>query len=104
MSKTYNERMAQRIREILPEDTEFDILADPPHWKGYIFVEHPSGAEIFVKPWVRDKRSAVTEDMVQETLRSVAYKLLPKTYYTAKWQAINREAHALWVAQTGIEL
>lgn len=104
MSKTYNERMARRIREILPDDTEFEIIADPPYWEGYIFVAHPNGAKTFVNPWVRDKRSAVTEDAVRESLRSVAYKLLPQTYYTAKWQAINREAHALWVAQTGVEL
>lgn len=104
MSKTYNERLADAIREILPADTEFEVMADPPHWEGYIFVIHPNGVDTFVSPWARDKRAAVTEDVVQDTLRSVARKLLPRHYYTPKWQALNKEAHGSWVAQTGLEL
>lgn len=104
MSKTYCERLADRIREILPADTEFEVMADPLYWRGYVFVMHPNGADTFVRPWARDKRAVITDDMVQETLRSVAYKLRPQAYYTETWQALNQEAYDLWVAQTGIEL
>lgn len=104
MSKTYNARLADALREALPDDTEFVIEADPESWTGYISVSHPNGAHTFIQPWARDKRAAVTEDAVRESLRSVAYKLLPHPYHTKMWQGINREAHNLWVAQTSIEL
>ena len=104
MGKTYTARLADRIREILPDDTEFEVMADPQYWKGYVFVIHPNGADTFIMPWVSDKRAAVTDDAVQATLRSVAYKLRPRAYYTETWQALNQEAHDSWVAQTGIEL
>ena len=104
MSKTYNERLVVAIREILPADTPFFIEADPDCWEGYLVVRHPNGANTIIAPWSRDKRAVVTEEVVQETIRSIAYRLLPQSYYTPKWQALNQDAHDLWVAQTGIAL
>lgn len=104
MSKTYAARLADRIRKTLPTDTEF-VIEDM--WlprEDNIIVRHPNGVHTFIAATTLDKRVAVTEDMVQATLRSVAYKLLPKHYDTPKWQTLNKEAHNAWVAQTGIEL
>lgn len=104
MSKTYAARLADAIREILPDDTEFVIEADPPYWGGYIFVTHPNGVNTAFAILARDMRAAITGDVVQEALRSIAYKLRPQRHYTPKWQDLNREAYRLWVAQTGIKL
>lgn len=104
MSKTYAARLADRIREILPADTEF-IIEDM--WlprEDNLVVRHPNGVHTFIVPWARDKRAAVTEDAVQDALRSIARKLRPQHYLTPKWQTLNKEAHRLWVAQTDVEL
>ena len=104
MSKTYTARLAEAIRETLPSDTEFEVMADPPYWKGYLFVTHPNGADTFMLPWASDMRAAVTEDAVQETIRFLADKLRPQDYFTPEWRDLHQETYDLWVAQTGIEL
>ena len=103
MSKTYAARLADAIRETLPADTEF-VLECRGSAHSYLFVRHPNGVHTFITPWASDKRGAVTEDMVQEALRSIARKLLPKHYDTPRWQTLNKEAHNAWVAQTGINV
>ena len=104
MSKTYATRLADRIREILPEDTEFEIMPDEP-WRGYLFVHHPNDVDASYLPLTEDKRAAVTEDAVQKTLRGLAWAMYPYDYYQPpKWRGLKREAHNAWVAQTGIEL
>lgn len=104
MSKTYCERLADAIREALPADTPFVIEAMWLPREDNIIVRHPNGVHTFIAPWASDKRVAVTEDMVQDALRSIARKLRPQHYLTPLWQTLNREAHGQWVAQTGIEL
>ena len=103
MSKTYTARLAEAIRETLPANTEF-VLECRGSAHSYLFVRHPNGVHTFITPWASDKRGAVTEDVVQEALRSIARKLLPQGYFAPPWQVRNREAHSAWVAQTGIEL
>ena len=54
MSKTYCERLADAIREVLPDDTPFTIEAMWLPREDNIIVRHPNGVHTFITPWASD--------------------------------------------------